>query len=281
MARILSIDYGKKRTGLAVTDPLQIIANGLETVLTVDLKDWLFNYITEQEVERVLIGYPRHPDGNPTNLVPLIEKLKERLQCCFNFTKLFRKQTIRMILPIYAYGHPVLNKKTKLIEPEYPDFEKLLEDMWETMYEAQGVGLAAPQVGKSLRLFLVDTVQIMDEGKEDEGIKQAFINAEKLEEGGEPWDYEEGCLSIPDIRADVERPAQIKLRYQDENFKTHEKVFTGMNARVIQHEYDHVEGILFTQHLRPLKKRLMKRRLERIKTGKIDPNYRMKFHVKR
>jgi peptide deformylase len=121
----------------------------------------------------------------------------------------------------------------------------------------------------------------MDEGKEDEGIKQAFINAEKVEEGGEPWDYEEGCLSIPDIRADVERPAQIKLRYQDENFETHEKVFTGMNARVIQHEYDHVEGILFTQYLRPLKKRLMKRKLERIKTGKIDPKYRMKFPTKK
>jgi len=184
-----------------------------------------------------------------------------------------------MILPIYAYGHPVLNKVAKPIEADYPDFEQFLADMWETMYEAQGVGLAAPQVGKSLRLFLVDTIQIMEEGKEDEGIKQAFINAEKLEEGGTPWDYEEGCLSIPDIRADVERPAQIKLRYQDENFETHEKVFTGMNARVIQHEYDHVDGILFTQYLRPLKKRLMKRKLEKIKTGKIDPNYRMKFYV--
>jgi len=134
-----------------------------------------------------------------------------------------------MILPIYAYGHPVLNKKAKSIEKDDPEFDQLLANMWETMYEAQGVGLAAPQIGKSLRLFLVDTIQIMDEGKEDEGIKQAFINPEKIEEGGTPWDYEEGCLSIPDIRADVERPAQIKLRYQDENFKTHEKVFTGMN----------------------------------------------------
>jgi len=186
-----------------------------------------------------------------------------------------------MILPIYAYGHPVLNRATKVIEPEYPQFKELLENMWETMYHAQGVGLAAPQVGLSVRLFLVDTIQIMDEGKEDEGIKQAFINAEKVEEGGELWDYEEGCLSIPDIRADVERPAQIKLRYQDEHFETHEKIFTGMNARVIQHEYDHVDGILFTEYLRPLKKRLMKRKLDRIKTGKIDPKYRMKFYVKR
>lgn len=186
-----------------------------------------------------------------------------------------------MILPIYAYGHPVLSKPTKKIDPDYPEFEQLLDNMWETMYNAQGVGLAAPQVGLSVRLFLVDTIQIMEEGKEVEGLKQAFINAEKVEEGGTPWDYEEGCLSIPDIRADVERPAQIKLRYQDENFETHEKIFTGMNARVIQHEYDHVDGILFTQHLRPLKKRLMKRKLERIKTGKIDPKYRMKFFVKR
>lgn len=185
-----------------------------------------------------------------------------------------------MILPIYAYGHPVLKKVAVKIDENDPEIQKTIENMWETMYNAQGVGLAAPQVGKSIRLFLVDTVQVMEEGKEDEGIKQAFINAEKIEEGGNNWDYEEGCLSIPDIRADVERPAHIKLRYQDENFKTHEKVFTGMNARVIQHEYDHIDGILFTEYLSPLKRRLMKRKLDKIKAGKIAPKYRMRF-VKR
>lgn len=182
-----------------------------------------------------------------------------------------------MKLPIYAYGQPVLKKVAKPINAADPDIATVIDNMWETMYNAQGVGLAAPQVGKSIRLFLVDTVQIMEEGKEEEGIKQAFLNAEKIEEGGEIWAYEEGCLSIPDIRADVNRPAQIKLRYQDENFETHEKVFTGVNARVIQHEYDHIDGVLFTEHLSPLKRRLIKRKLDKIKAGKIDPKYRMKF----
>ena len=147
------------------------------------------------------------------------------------------------------------------------------------MYESQGVGIAAPQVGLSIRLFLVDTVQVSEkDGKQEfEGVKRAFINAEKVEEAGKPWNYEEGCLSIPDIRGDVSRPPQIRLRYLDENFVEHDEVFDGMNARVIQHEYDHIEGILFTDHLRPLKKKLIKKRLEKIRTGQIDPDYRMKF----
>ena len=182
-----------------------------------------------------------------------------------------------MILPIYAFGQAVLKKVGEPIDQNYEGLAELIENMWETMYNAKGVGLAAPQIGRAIRLFIVDTVQIMDEGKEAEGIKRVFINAEKIEEGGDEWDYEEGCLSIPDIRGDVSRPAQIKLRYMDENFEEHTEVFMGMNARVIQHEYDHTDGILFTEYLKPLKRRLIRRRLENIKKGKIASDYKMKF----
>lgn len=182
-----------------------------------------------------------------------------------------------MLLPIYGYGLPVLRKVGEEIDKDYPDLEKLIQDMWDTMYYAQGVGLAAPQIGKSIRLFIVDTIQVMDEGKEEQGIKQVFINAEMIGETGEEWSYEEGCLSIPDVRGDVERKPTIKIRYQDENFEPHETEFTGMNARVIQHEYDHIEGILFTERLKPIRKRLLKKRLENIKKGNIKIEYKMKF----
>ncbi|MEZ4986766.1 MAG: peptide deformylase [Saprospiraceae bacterium] len=182
-----------------------------------------------------------------------------------------------MILPVYAYGQPVLKKVGESITADYPELAQLLTNMWETMYHAEGVGLAAPQIGLPIRLFMVDTVQMMEKGREVEGIKQVFINAQKIEETGDEWAYEEGCLSIPDIRGDVERPANIRLRWQDENFKEHEAEFSGMNARVIQHEYDHIEGILFTEHLKPLKKRLVQRKLEMIKKGMVRADYRMKF----
>lgn len=186
-----------------------------------------------------------------------------------------------MILPVYAYGQAVLKEVGKEIDKDYPEFEKLLADMWETMYNASGVGLAAPQIGRSIRLFLVDTVQMMEEGKEDEGIKQVFINAEKIEEGGEKWPYEEGCLSIPEVRGNVERPAQIRLSWQDENFKKHEAVFSGLNARVIQHEYDHIDGLLFTEKLKPVKRRMVRRKLENIKKGKVSADYKLKFASKK
>lgn len=186
-----------------------------------------------------------------------------------------------MLLPIYAYGQPVLKKKAEDIGTDYPGLREFTESMWETMYHAEGVGLAAPQVGRSIRLFVVDTIQIMEEGKESEGIKRVFINARKVEEAGEPWTYEEGCLSIPEVRGDVDRPPQLRLRYLDENFEEHEDVFTGINARVIQHEYDHIDGILFTEHLKPIKKRLVRRKLEDIKKGKVKVEYRMKFPVVR
>lgn len=184
-----------------------------------------------------------------------------------------------MLLPIYAYGQSVLRKKGKEITPDYPGLDTLINDMWETMYHANGVGLAAPQIGKSIRLFVIDTVQMMDEGEEAQGVKEVFINAQKVEEAGEPWTYEEGCLSIPDIRGDVDRPEQVKLRYQDADFNEHVRVFSGLNARVIQHEYDHIDGILFTEHLKPVKKQLIRRKLENIRKGKAKAEYKMAFAV--
>jgi peptide deformylase len=182
-----------------------------------------------------------------------------------------------MILPIFAYGQPVLKKEAVPIDPDYPELAGLIENMWETMYNANGVGLAAPQVGLAIRLFIVDTAQVMEEGKEAEGIKKVFINAEILEEEGEPWIYEEGCLSIPHINGDVERLPEVRIHYLDENFEAHEETFSGINARVIQHEYDHIEGILFLDHLKPLKRKLIKRKLDNIRKGKIEVDYRMKF----
>lgn len=185
-----------------------------------------------------------------------------------------------MILPIYAYGHPVLKKKGKEIDSDYEDLETLIEHMWETMYNAKGIGLAAPQIGKSIRLFLVDTIQLEDEEKELKGIKQVLINPLILDERGEEEPYEEGCLSIPDLRGDVMRKPEIDIQYLDQNFQEHKATFNGINARVIQHEYDHVEGKLFTEQLQPLKKRLIKRKLESIRKGKISTDYRMRFAIK-
>ena len=184
-----------------------------------------------------------------------------------------------MILPIYAYGQPILKKKASSIGKDYEGLEEIIINMWDTMYHAQGVGLAAPQIGQSIRLFLVDTVQVMEEGKESEGIKRVFINAEKTGEDGNLWTYEEGCLSIPNIRGDVERKEVFKLKYFDEDFNEHIEVFKGINARVIQHEYDHIEGKLFTEKLKPLKKKLIKRKLDAIRKGNIKADYRLKFSM--
>ena len=183
-----------------------------------------------------------------------------------------------MILPIYAFGYKVLKKEAKPIEKDHEKLEELIANMWDTMYNANGVGLAGPQVGLSLRIFMVDTAQMeKDEDEIKKGIKKTFINAEILEEEGEFWAYEEGCLSIPHIRGDVERQKKIKIKYFDENFVEHIEEYDGINARVIQHEYDHIEGKLFTEKLKPLKKKMIKRKLEKIRAGKIETEYRMKF----
>jgi peptide deformylase len=189
-----------------------------------------------------------------------------------------------MILPIVAYGDPVLRKVAKDIGTDYPKLNELLENLWETMYNAHGVGLAAPQVGLPIRVFVVDTTPFSDdedlteaEQKALNGFKKVFINAKIEEETGKEWEFNEGCLSIPDIREDVKRKPEITISYVDEHFKPHKETYDGLLARVIQHEYDHIEGVLFTDKLSSLKKRLLKSRLEKISKGKIDVDYRMRF----
>jgi len=182
-----------------------------------------------------------------------------------------------MILPIYAYGHPVLKKVAEPIGPDYPGLKELIANMWETMENASGVGLAAPQIGLPIRLFVVDVNPAIDEEDDEKGVRMVFINAEILHEEGEEWVYEEGCLSIPNIRGDVSRPPTVTIKYQDEDFKEHTKTFDGMNARVIQHEYDHIEGVLFTERLKPVKKAMVRRKLDAIKKGIAKAEYRIKY----
>jgi len=183
-----------------------------------------------------------------------------------------------MKYPIIAYGDPVLRRKATAIEPdEYPHIKQIIDDMYETMYGARGVGLAAPQVGLSMRLFVIDASVFADEEPDLKDFKKAFINASILEETGEEWPFNEGCLSIPDIREDVYRKPTVKISYYDENWKHHQDTFSGLAARVIQHEYDHIEGKLFTDKLSPLRKRLIEKKLNDISKGMVDVEYRMKF----
>lgn len=189
-----------------------------------------------------------------------------------------------MILPIVAYGDPVLKKKAKEITSEYPEFEKFMSDMWETMYNAHGVGLAAPQVGRSIRIFIVDASPFAkdeDQSPEQQEVlksfKKAFINPVIIEETGEEWAFNEGCLSIPDVREDVYRRENVTIKYFDEDFNEHIETYNGLAARVIQHEYDHIEGVLFTDKLSSLKKRIIKGKLNNISKGKINAEYRMRF----
>ncbi len=189
-----------------------------------------------------------------------------------------------MILPIVAYGDPVLRKECKDIDADYPNLKELIVNMKETMYNASGVGLAAPQIGKAIRLFLIDASPFAEDEDLDEADRETlksfnkvFINAQILEEEGEEWSFNEGCLSIPDVRQDVLRQPKVTIEYQDEDFKTHTEVLEGLAARVFQHEYDHIEGVLFTDKISSLKKRLIKKKLENISKGKINADYRMRF----
>ncbi|CAH8281550.1 peptide deformylase [Mariniflexile fucanivorans] len=189
-----------------------------------------------------------------------------------------------MILPIIAYGDPVLKKLGVDINKDYPQLDILLDNMFDTMYNAFGVGLAAPQIGLAIRLFIVDTTPFsedeeltIEEQNALKSFKRVFINAKITKEEGDEWAFNEGCLSIPDVREDVFRKPTITVEYLDENFEPHTEVFDGLIARVIQHEYDHIEGILFTDKLSSLKKRLIKGRLTNISKGKIDVDYRMRF----
>ncbi len=185
-----------------------------------------------------------------------------------------------MILPIVAYGDPVLRKVAVDITKDYADLEKLIDDMFETMEKSKGVGLAAPQINKSIRLFVIDSQRMYDEDEQSQGVREVFINARILEEEGKEWPFEEGCLSIPTIRDDVFRHANIVIEYLDRNFKKHKKQFDGLTARVIQHEYDHIEGKLFIDHLKPLKRALLKNKLEKISKGLVDVDYKMRFPKK-
>ena len=194
------------------------------------------------------------------------------------------KISAKMTLPIVAYGDPVLRKKAASIDKNYPKLDELIANMKETMYGAFGVGLAAPQIGLPIRLFLVDTSPFAEDDdftKEEQAqlkvFQKTFINAEILAEEGDEWAFNEGCLSIPDVREDVFRQPKITIKYQDEDFNEHTDVYDGLIARVVQHEYDHIEGVLFTDKLSGLKKRLIKGRLSNISKGKINVDYRMRF----
>jgi peptide deformylase len=183
-----------------------------------------------------------------------------------------------MKMPIIAYGDPVLRKKAVAVEPEeYPNIKQLVEDMFETMYGARGVGLAAPQVGISMRLFVVDATPFDEDEPELVNFKKVFLNAQIMDETGDEWSFNEGCLSIPDIREDVSRKPVIRISYYAQDWKHHEETFKGMAARIIQHEYDHIEGKLFTDKLSPLRKRLIEKKLNDISRGIVDVDYKMKF----
>lgn len=189
-----------------------------------------------------------------------------------------------MILPIVAYGDPILRKMGKEITPDFEDLSGLIDNMFETMYKAHGVGLAAQQIGKALRLFVIDAAPFADDEELSEeeieflkSFKRSYINPVIIEESGEEWPFNEGCLSIPGVNEDVFRFETIKIQYQDLDFNTHEEILTGLAARIFQHEYDHIEGVLFTDHLSGLKKRLLKKKLENITKGIADAAYRMRF----
>ena len=193
-----------------------------------------------------------------------------------------------MILPILGYGSPILKKVAIDISPQHPNLNELISNMWDTMYAAKGVGLAAPQIGLSIRLFVIDATPFLDDENMDDfelnsikNFKKVFINPKIIEENGNLWEFNEGCLSIPEIREDVSRRSKIIIEYFDENFQFHRLELSGLAARVVQHEYDHIEGILFTDHISSLKKRLIKGKLNNISSGSIKVDYEMKFNNKK
>ncbi|CAG0991748.1 Peptide deformylase [Flavobacteriales bacterium] len=185
-----------------------------------------------------------------------------------------------MILPIVAYGTPVLRKVAEEIDADYPDLKEFIANMYETMYNAGGVGLAAPQVGKSIRLFVVDAAPFEEDEPSLKNFKKVFINPIILEEKGQEWKFNEGCLSIPGIREDVSRKPTITIEYFDEKFKLKEETYEGIAARIIQHEYDHIEGVLFTDRINPLKRQLLKKKLSEIAKGNVEVKYKMRFPLK-
>lgn len=187
-----------------------------------------------------------------------------------------------MKLPIIAYGDPILKRKSVDIDQNYPDLEELIANMFETMYGAHGVGIAAPQIGLSIRLFVIDATPFAeDDEPELKGFKKVFINAKVIKEEGETWPFSEGCLSIPDIREDISRPQTVRIQYLDENWNAHDVTYSGLAARVVQHEYDHIEGKLFTDKLSMLRKTMLKSKLDAITKGQVKVDYKMKFPVQK
>ncbi len=184
-----------------------------------------------------------------------------------------------MIYPVTVYGDQVLRKKALPVDKDFEGLNDIIQNLWETMYHSDGVGLAAPQVGLSIRIFVVDASSGADEEPELKDFKKVFINPELISVTGTEWIMNEGCLSLPDIREDVKRPDEIRIKYYDENFELHEEVFNGYAGRIIQHEYDHLEGKLFIDYLSPLRKRLLKGKLKNIATGKVQPHYKIKIPV--
>ena len=180
-----------------------------------------------------------------------------------------------MIYPVTVFGDPVLRKKAEPVTKDFQDLKGFIQNMFETMYNSDGVGLAAPQVGQAIRIFILDTTQV----EEDEmpGLKKAFINPEILEKSGDEWVMNEGCLSLPEIREDVMRPETVRIKYLDEELNPHEEIYSGFTSRVIQHEYDHLEGVMFVDYLTPLKRRILKSKLTAISKGKVLPKYRIKI----
>jgi peptide deformylase len=186
-----------------------------------------------------------------------------------------------MILAIVAYGHPTLRKIAAEVEPGHPGLQELIDNMYETMYQSEGVGLAAPQVNQSFRLFIVDASPYEKDNPDFKGFKKIFINPRIIEETGEEWSFNEGCLSIPEIREDVMRKPRIRIQYQDREFNSFDEIYDGIPARIIQHEYDHLQARLFVDRINPLRKILLKRRLNDIATGNIEVAYKMIFPVKK
>jgi len=203
----------------------------------------------------------------------------------WRYFRVFNQRFLYMILPIVAYGAPVLRKVCKDITPDFPKLTKLIDDMWETMYASNGVGLAAPQVNHEIRLFIIDSLQVFenqdeeDKGKfkDEPGVKRVFINAHIKQLNGQPWSYNEGCLSIPKIREDVVRPEEVTIEYLDEDFQPKTETFVGITSRIIQHEYDHIEGKLFIDYLKPLRKKMLSGKLNDISKGKLKLDYKMMY----
>lgn len=182
-----------------------------------------------------------------------------------------------MVLPVVAYGHPTLRKIAAEIDKDYPNLSEFIDDMFETMYASSGVGLAAPQVNKSIRIFVIDAAPMADDNPELADFKKIFINPQIIEETGQVWSYNEGCLSLPDIREDIERKDTVRIQYFDMDFNFHDETYDGIVARIIQHEYDHLEGVLFIDRISPVRKMMLKRKLTDISKGNIDTNYKMIF----